>query len=223
MYLMTSTRSGISAKQLERELGVTYKTAWRVFHLIRNELMQQDDELVLDGEVEADEMYVGGRPHQSEQNKWGPPNSKERRQGAMAWHMQRRTGVFGMVERKGKVSAFVIPQQPGKVIMGHISSKIAPTAQLYTDESKLYARVTTNTGIAHATINHSAKVYVSGNVHTQTIESFWSQVKRGIVGVHGAVSPKHLQGYLNEYVWRFNHRNDGRIMFFTLAQRAAMA
>jgi transposase-like protein len=142
----------------------------------------------------------------------------------MRWSMEHRTGVFGMVERQGRVSAFVIPQQPGQVIMGHIQSKVAPTAHLFTDESNLYRNVTTHTGVAaHSTINHSAKVYVSGNVHTQTIESFWSQVKRGIVGVHGAVSPKHLQGYLNEYVWRFNHRNDGRIMFFTLAQRAAMA
>ena len=77
MYLMTSTRSGISAKQLERELGVTYKTAWRIFHLIRTELMIQDEEMALSGEGEADEMYVGGRPHQSEQNKGGPPNSTE--------------------------------------------------------------------------------------------------------------------------------------------------
>jgi transposase len=104
IYLMTSTRCGISAKQLERELGVTYKTAWRVFHLIRNELMT-DDNRPLSGTVEMDEMYVGGKPRQSDRAKWSDlPTQAERRRAAQQWSDTRKTPVFGMVERGGDVA-----------------------------------------------------------------------------------------------------------------------
>ena len=218
MYLMTSTRSGISAKQLERELGVTYKTAWRIFHLIRTELMAQDDEpQQLSGTVEMDETYIGGRPRAADRREFAKtPNV---RSAAQKWSDKKKVQVFGAVERGGRVAAYVIPSRQKETLMGHVHTIVSPNATVYTDSAHAYTALSQR----HETVNHHIKVYVSGDVHTQTIESFWSHMKRGIVGVHGAVSRQHLQGYVNEYVWRFNHRKDGRAMFFTLAERSAMA
>lgn len=223
MYLMTSTRCGISAKQLERELGVTYKTAWRMFHLIRNELMTQDDE-PMTGTVEMDEMYVGGKPRQSDRAKWNKlPEPYQRRQAAQKWSDARKTPVFGMVERETeKVRAQVVPSTRKETLLPLIEKQIPVTATVYTDDATVYAGLHNHGFANHESVNHTAKVYVDGNVHTQTIEGFWSLVKRGISGTHHAVSAKHLQGYLNEYVWRYNNRDlDGPAMFGLLLLRAA--
>jgi transposase-like protein len=234
MYLMTSTRCGISAKQLERELGVTYKTAWRMFTLIRNELMAQDDE-PLSGEVEMDETYVGGKPRQSDRAKWDTlPNTTERRQAAQRWSHKKKVPVFGMVERGGKVTAFVAPRQWQASAFAHIDARVLPASVVYTDEVPTHTPTTVytdeaaayaplaNRGYDHKRIHHAEKVYVSGDVHTNTIEGFWSLVKRGIGGTHHAVSAKWLQGYLNEYVWRYNRRDDGRAQFLSLLLASAV-
>jgi transposase len=193
MYLMTSTRCGIAAKQLERELGVTYKTAWRMFTLIRNELMIDDDE-PLSGAVEADETYVGGR----RKGKTGRPGRGDRK----------KTPVFGMVERGGRVVASKVPDASALSLMPQIEKRVLPESVVYTDEWKSYNRLA-RSGYQHRRIHHSQEIYVMGDVHTNTIEGFWSLVKRGIGGTHHAVSAKWLQGYLNEYAWRYNHRDDG--------------
>lgn len=217
MYLMTSTRCGISAKQLERELGVTYKTAWRMFTLIRNELMTQDDDPILTGEVEMDETYIGGKPRLADKVGFAErPGSVQ--SSAQKWRHEKKTPVFGMVERKGKIAAYVVPKHPQAAIMEHVESRVDASALVYTDESRLYDRLEHD----HQTIDHSAKIYVSGDVHTQTIDGFWMLLKTGILGAHHSVSPKWLQGYLNEYVWRYNHRDDGRAMFATLLLRSAV-
>jgi transposase-like protein len=231
MYLMTSTRCGISAKQLERELGVTYKTAWRMFTLIRNELMTQDDDPPLSGVVELDEMYVGGKPRAEDRREFAKaPNV---RSAALKWSDQTKTQVFGAVERNrkqwidgepkptitrhGKVTAHVIPSRRKPTLMGHVARRVDPEAVVYTDTAHAYDKLHQR----HETVNHHDKVYVAGDVHTQTIDGFWSLVKRGISGTHHAVSPKWLQGYLNEYAWRYNHRDDGRAMFLTLLLRSS--
>jgi transposase-like protein len=206
MYLMTSTRCGISAKQLERELGVTYKTAWRMFHLIRNDLMAQDD-ADLGGHVEADETFIGGRIR----HKPGQPPRK--------WN-DNKTAVFGMVERGGRVVALTVPNVRKHTLMTRFVYRVLPDTTVYTDELQSYQALGA-LGYKHRRIRHSAGVYVSGDVHTNTIEGFWSLVKRGIAGTHHAVSAKHLQGYLNEYAWRFNHRDPGRAQFELLLARAA--
>ncbi len=205
MYLMTSTRCGISAKQLERELGVTYKTAWRMFTLIRNELMG-DDEEPLSGAVEADETYVGGR----RKGKTGRPGRGDRK----------KTPVFGMVERGGRVVASKVPDAMAMTLMPQIEKRVLPESVVYTDEWKSYNRLE-RSGYQHRRIHHSQEIYVMGDVHTNTIEGFWSLVKRGIGGTHHAVSAKWLQGYLNEYAWRYNHRDDGQAQFLTLLLRSA--
>jgi transposase len=222
MYLMTSTRCGISAKQLERELGVVYKTAHRMFKLIRTQLMTQDDEEPLDGEVEMDEMYVGGRPRQSEKDKIAKLETKsQRRVAAQKLSHERKVPVFGMIERGGRVRAFVVPSTQRPTLTAHVTASVKPASVVYTDDAHVYRKMLPLHGFEHHRINHSAYVYVSGDVHTQNIEGFWSQVKRGINGVHHAVSPKYLQSYVDEYAWRFNHRFDVAPMFFTLASSAA--
>jgi transposase-like protein len=215
MYLMTSTRCGISAKQLERELGVTYKTAWRMFTLIRNELMTQDHDAPLAGVVEMDETYVGGKPRADDRRAFAAsPNA---RSAASKWGIENKVQVFGAVERKGRVTAHVVPSRQKTTLMAHVARRVESTAVVHTDTAHVYGALAQE----HHTVNHHEKVFVSGDVHTQTIDGFWSLVKRGIGGTHHAVSPKWLQGYLNEYVWRYNHRDDGRAMFALLLLRSA--
>lgn len=202
MFLMTSTRCGISAKQLERELGVNYKTAARMMRLIRNDLMA-DDGVPMSGPVEADETYVGGR-----------------RRGVMGRGVDKQP-VFGIVQRGGRVMAVTVPNVARATVMPYITERVMPKSTIYTDEYKTY-NVLHGMGYKHYRIRHAEKIYVSGDIHTNTIEGFWSLVKRGIGGVYHAVSAKHLQGYLNEYVWRYNRRDDERAMFETLLLRAAL-
>jgi transposase-like protein len=182
IYLMTGTRCGISAKQVERELGVTYKTAWRMCHLIRHELMAQDDD-ALSGEVEMDEMFVGGKPRAGQVR-----NHRE----AAAW-ANRKAKVFGKVERGGKVTATVVPSVRGETLMPHLDARVLPASTVYTDEAKQYGQLAKR-GYEHYRIQHEARVYVDGDVHTNTIEGFWSLVKRGIGGVYHSVSeaPRRL-------------------------------
>ena len=126
-----------------------------------------------------------------------------------------RTTVFGMVERKGHVVARVVSSNQERTLMPHIERRVLPASTVFTDEATWYQNVA-EAGYRHRRINHSESVYVSGTVHTQTIEGFWSLVKRGIGGVYHSVSAKHLQGYLNEYAWRYNERNSPRAKFQTL-------
>jgi len=220
MYLMTSTRCGISAKQLERELGVTYKTAWRMFTLIRNELMGPETSDRLKGDVGMDETYMGGKPRNADKRDFAAATGTTQA-AAIKWSHDKKVPVFGMVERKGRVVAYVVPKKPQQAIVEHVGRQVdRDGATVYTDDARMYDRLARD-GYDHKVINHSAKVYVSGAVHTQTIDGFWSLVKRGISGTHHAVSPKWLQGYVNEYVWRYNHRDDGRAMFLALILRAA--
>ena len=130
-----------------------------------------------------------------------------------------KTAVWGAVERKGKVVAVTVPNVDGVTLLPQVRKHVIPTATVYTDEMGAYKHLGKN-GYNHKKINHMEQVYVSGDVHTNTIEGFWSLVKRGIGGVYHAVSSKHLQGYLNEYSWRYNHRKDGRAMLEALLLRA---
>ena len=153
MYLMTSTRCGISAKQLERELGVTYKTAWRMFNLIRNDLMDQDDDEPLSGDVEVDETYVGGKPR----------NSDRLAPRELGWARDRHTGsdkatVFGAVERGGRVRAAVVPNSRAVDASSRIVREyVLPESLIYTDE---WLRGSAHGGYPHRRINHTARVYV---------------------------------------------------------------
>ncbi len=207
MYLMTSTRCGISAKQVEREIGVNYKTAARMMRQIRSEMSDEDAE-PLHGEVEADEMFVGGKARA-----W-PKQSRE-------YWANRKTPVVGMVERGGRVHAVVTSDVAGPTLRPIVKAHVKPASTLYTDEYQGY--MTLDKMYFHHTINHASKLYASGPIHTQTIEGFWATVKNGLRGVYHGVAPRNLQSYVDEYVFRYNTRNDERDPFLTLLNRAARA
>lgn len=123
-----------------------------------------------------------------------------------------------MVERDGSVVVVTVDNVKRVTLLPYIQQHVIPASILYTDELRSYDSLGRE-GFDHRRINHSEKVYVSGDIHTNTIEGFWSLVKRGINGVYHSVSKKHLQGYLNEYAWRYNHRNDDRSQFQSLLLR----
>ena len=215
MYLITSTRCGISAKHLERELGVHYKTAWRMFNKIRNQLMTQDD-APLSGAVEADETFVGGKPRESDR----------RRRARAGWNAQtdywdKKAIVFAAVERKGRIRAEVVPSSRGPVLNAKVREFVLPGSMIFTDEWSAYDRLG-KTGYTHRRIKHKARVYVDGDVHTQTIDGFFGLFKTGMRGAHHAVSHKWLQGYVNEWAWRYNRRHEGNRMFRDLIKTAAV-
>jgi transposase-like protein len=212
IFLMAQTRCGISAKQLERELGVTYKTAWRMFTLIRNQLMTQDD-ASLAGSVEADETYVGGKQRGAPA---GRVHAGRSHRGGRS--RGQKQPVFGMVERKGRVHAYPVTDVSSANLVGGIRKHVQQDSIVYTDTFAGYRAMKHET-FDHRQINHAAGRYVIGDIHTNTIEGFWSLVKTGIVGTHRHVSKKWLQGYLNEYAWRYNRREHGYPMFLDLLGR----
>jgi len=219
IHLMTSTRCGVSAKQLERELGVTYKTAWRMFNLIRNKLMDEDD-TPLSGHVEIDESSVDGRPKRKQgehrQIKVGP----SRRSEAQKLRERSRATVFAAVERGGRIKATVLPSRRGPGLKEKAMEWVEPTAIIYTDQWPAYNGLDKHFA-AHSRINHSLGVYVEGENHTNTVEGFFGHLKPSIRGTYRKVSHKWLQGYLNEFTFRYNERHSRTAMFRTLLTRAA--
>jgi transposase-like protein len=196
MFLMSSTRCGISAKQLERELGVTYKTAWRMFKQIRS--LMDEKSKPMNGHIEVDETYIGGKHS-------GPPG-----RGA-----EGKTPVVGLIHRdEGQVNATVTKDVKARTIMPIIWNNVPRTTEntIHTDEFATYNYVK-KLGYSHGVVNHGKGEYAIGINHVNTVEGFWSLVKRGINGVYHAVSPKYLQTYLNEYQFRYNHRKSATPMF----------
>jgi transposase len=196
MYLMASTRCGISAKQIERETGVTYPTAWRMFNKIRS-MLDQDYDAPFEGFVEADETFIGGIA------KWrkGPKLGRGTRN---------KDVVFGVAQRAtatsaGKVKATIVRHNDAASLIPQVQTKVLPASTVYTDELRSYMKLD-GLGYTHKRVSHSMKVYVSGDAHTNTIEGFWSLLKKGISGVYHGVSTEHLQSYLDEYVFRYNNR-----------------
>jgi transposase-like protein len=204
MFLMGATRCGISAKQIQREIVVTYKTAWRIAHQLRK-LLSED--LQLEGSsVEIDETYVGGV------RKYNP--------GRPMRGDKKKTPAMGMVERGGRVVALAVGDVKGSTLLGHIQNHVLPDSMIFTDELGGYDGIKhMPNGYNHRRIKHSAGVYVRGNIHTNTIEGFWSLVKRGIGGVYHSVSQKHLQHYLDEYSFRYNRRDDAKPMFASFLEQ----
>jgi len=201
VYIMSSTRCGISAKQLEREIGVTYKTAWRMFHKIREMLYQEP--IKSDGKFEADETYIGGKTH-----------------GKVGRGAENKTIVFGIIERKGKLVAKKITDIKSSTLIPLIKESAVPNAIIYTDEYPSYNKLDQH-GFIHEIVNHAEKVYVINDCHVNNLEGFWSLLKRGINGVYHSVSKQHLQDYINEYVFRYNNKENPESMFYLMLTSAS--
>ena len=214
--LLTASKKGISAHQLHRTLGITYRSAWFMAHRIR-ECMRTGGLAPLGGEgkiVEADETYIGKIP-EAKQPKFktgGRPFSKSgTRTHGHARHTKQT--VIALVERGGNVRSFSVPGSHLDEVVGIVRNNIARESRLHTDESKLYHRVGKEFA-AHETVTHSRKEYARGNVTTNTVEGYFAIFKRGMKGIYQHCNEKHLHRYLAEYDFRYNTRtalgyNDG--------------
>ena len=195
IFLMSYSKNGISAKELERHLGVTYKTAWRIAKEIRRLMNQSYDKS--GGVFEADETYVGGKGRMI------------RGRGA-----KQKTPVFGVAKRKGRVHIKAVPNVKSSTVMPIVREQVEIGSTLNTDEYHIYKN--SCGGFIHNTVRHGAKQYIVGDAHTNTIEGFWSQLKRSIHGTYHSVSKKHLQKYLDEFAWRYNNRENPISSFLLL-------
>lgn len=187
IYLFSVSKNGLSAKEIERHLGVTYKTAWRMAKQIRM-LMQQDNEK-LSGTIEADETHYGGKY----------PRSK----GST---FDNKTLIIGVVEKGGSAKAVVARGGANTTTaIPFLKATVENRSTIHTDESRIYSRVKRD--FAHEFVNHSKHEYVKAGIHTNTIEGFWGNMKTTISGTYHCVSPKYLQTYVNEFVYRYNLRD----------------
>jgi transposase-like protein len=220
MFLVSSSRCGIAAKQVERELGCNYKTAWRMLNKVRNELMRQDDE-PLNGPVEADSAFVGGRLRASEQARLRAEGRSN--QGPAT---KDRAVIFAAVERKGRLRAAVVGSSREQAnllsaIRGTLCEFVLPRSLVFTDDWAGYNKLLKSGRYTFRRIRHSQRIYVSGDVHTNTVEGFFGHFKTDLRGTHHSVSKRWLGSYLNEWVWKWNHRDDGEAMFRSLLNSAA--
>lgn len=206
IFKFTQTRHGVSAKELQRELGVTYKTAWRMGQLIRQHMAAIDGDDPIGGEgkaVEIDETMVGG----------------VRRGGKRGRGAEGKTVVFGMLEREGKLVAEVVPNVRKATLRPIIEEHVRKGTDVHTDELKSYDGLHRE-GYYHKRVNHSAGEYVGFDGATvNAIENFWRHLKESISGTHTSVSPKRLECYVKEFEYRFNRRSSPEKMLSELLTR----
>lgn len=202
IFLIASSKKGVSANQLHRTLGVTLKTAWFMGHRIR-EAMRDGNLGPLGGNgeiVEADETYFGQRANKRSTKTGGAPFIKKGRSGP-----SNKRAVLSLIERGGNVRSFHVASATKENVAVLVSENIAAESVLMTDESRLYPAVGA-TFLDHQTVRHSAGEYVRGDVHTNTIESYFSIFKRGMRGTYQHCAEKHLHRYLAEFDFRHNRR-----------------
>ena len=196
MYLISSHKKGVSSCQLGRDLHVTQKTAWYILHKVRT-LYAQYDTPALEGEVEMDEMYLGGRETNKHESK-----RTEKTQGRST---KTKTPIFGMVEREGSVRAMKVENTQAKTLMPIIKQFVAENFMVFTDELSAYNGLASE-GYIHGVIRHGIKEYSKGGITTNSIEGFWGHFKRVVFGTYHFVSKAYLQRYIDEAVYRYNTR-----------------
>ena len=189
IVLLCSSKKGMSAHQLHRELEITYKSAWFMAHRIRYAMEQHTFDKKLDGTVEADETYVGGKS----------------RRIARQTGLENKTPVVSLLQRDGNVRSFVVPVVSAKTLRNVLTENVSKDAHLMTDEGRGYIRLGREFA-SHGVVNHTLDEYVRGNITTNTVEGFFGILKRGINGIYHHVSKEHLHRYLAEFDFRYNHR-----------------
>ena len=195
IWLVTCHKKGVSSLQLSRDLDITQKSAWFMLQRIRN-CFGIENNNDLSNTVELDETYVGGK-NKNRHNDKKIENSQGR-------SVKDKTPVFGMIERKGKLNAKVFTDTKCETLTKEVVKFVKDTL-VYTDEWWGYNSI--KKLIKHSIVNHKCKEYVRGDVYTNTIEGFWSLLKRGIIGIYHFISKQHLQRYVDEFVFRYNTRN----------------
>ena len=199
IFLFANSKNGVAAKEFERQLGVTYKTAWRMAKQIR--VLFKSPARKLSHTVEMDDTYIGGvRPGKRGRGSAG------------------KSIVLGAVQREGRVAASVVSNLSAETVRPFIEKHIQQGTALMTDEFTTYHK--TRKGYTHRAVNHSSGLFVRGKVHTNTIEGFWSQLKRSLSGTYHAVSPKYLQHYVDEFAYRYSKRAWPTSLFFPMLARA---
>ena len=201
LYLFTMTRHGVSARELQRQLSVTLKTAWRMGHQIRQYMASVDGIPPMTDHVEVDETYIGGK--------------RRKIKGFTGRGAKGKTIVFGILERDGELFTKVVPSASGRSLIPPIVENVPMGTRVSSDEWGPY-RVLLKLGYRHDTVNHGAKEYARGDVHVNSLEGFWSILKRSIRGTHVHVSRKHLPKYLGEFEYRYNMRKQPEAMFARL-------
>lgn len=204
IFLFTTSKHGVSGKELERQLGVTYKTAWRMAKLIREHMAAVDGDAPLGGAgevVEVDETFVGGKT------------------SGMDWR-KRKSVVMGMMERDGDVILKVVPDQTRGSLVPQIEANVATGTEVHTDELSAYNKAIPVDRYTHKRVNHSKDEYVGQNGETtNSIENFFGHLKRSLKGTHNNVSPKYLEAYVKEFEYRFNRRTTPDVMLDELLSR----
>jgi len=211
IYLVSSSKCGISAKQFGREVGVSYKTAHRMLKQIRY-LLSDDDSQPLSGEVEMDETFVGGKPRASDTR--GMTHAE-----AVRFGMRKKQIVFAAVERGGRVRAGLVPDRSGPTLSEKARQFVLPESMIFTDEWALYVTVGREFK-GHKRIKHKQRIYVEDDAGTQNVESFFALFKNSVRGAHHCVSTKYLQHYLDEYTFRWNRRKEDWTIFAEILERA---
>lgn len=197
IYLCTAHKKGISSCQLAKDLGITQKTAWFVLHRIR-EMLKEKAPQMLKNAVQVDECYVGGLD--------GNKHASKRLKDENGKRIDAKTPVFGIIETGGKVVVKVTDFVSKKKAKELINAHVEKGATMVTDGCAMYAYLGKGDVFHHVTVDHRNGEYVSGGFHTNGIENFWSQLKRGIIGIYHQVSPEHLQRYCDEFAARYNTR-----------------
>ena len=197
IYLITSHKKGISSSQLARDIDVTQKSAWFMLQRIRFAIRTRDFNKPLEGDVEIDETYIGGKNKNRHQDKKIPYS-----QGRS---VKDKIPVFGLLERKGNVMTMSVKNTGGRTLRSIIFKHVSEKARLMSDEWKAYKKL--NIVFDHQIVRHGQGEYRIKDCHTNTIEGFWSLLKRGIVGIYHNISIKHIDKYLDEFQYRYNSRN----------------